>query len=1317
MARTSPHRARGQQTRSRTTTDDAVDQQLAPSAAGSKDARSSQLAKEAKNLRAVLKVHLQHASEKASSHGSLPSLTSPNSDLEFARKNLRNTYLNLLFSCTFTRAAHGVDSGLWIETTHPLVQIYRKHLHLLEKTIASLNGAGAGSKRGASNRTQGGAGASGNGNAGTSSSTRKAKLSELNRVATEYRKFLLSEEVFWQELAARVVHTFQLHEAKPMFEALGVVYDPDSSTITSSSSHPPSSGGGPDFSRVTGRAGAQASTTLDPDDVPRNAAVPGSSAGMNRIQGAGTTSITSSGASAAEAAAQVKAATIPSNRDRLIEIVHKAFICCGDLARYRVQVSEREGTATVSASATDGFSSNKGPAKSKAVADFSRPAAFYTQARLLLPDNGNPSNQLAVIATMLADPLNAVHHYYRALCCRVPFETARQNLDQSLGRGVETWARGLESAALAELQAQAHTSGRASGPGSSAMPNSVRLERGWRPRRLRQMVTGLEAEYASSDPHAFVELWKREFVALHGLFHRKVYFTSLEALNQVVVARFAILVRNRALTPDVISKVIISGLSASWTTRLWRNTSSGNGASSRTNSEARRSSSGKQNSVSAAAADKKGKGTDSRQPAAAEDEEDLANADDDEDDEFFPPSFNSEKRQAMHVSIENQLVAHVLEVIRVLLDVGTTETRGILQSARRGTVTSAQGQQQQQQQQQQARLPPAGQRVTATFKRVLPALRVAMKWVKGHLEYIQRCKDRALTSSQSSTSDSMPNSSFSFDRAPTARESEILLAKSRADGGVVESIFTFWRSSVDFINVLRFAFPWDDLPSLDTLGPLGAPTLCLEEDLDMRGFSPTKKAMLPHASGGMGDACAAIGLSEALPSEEQLMRIADLLFDAKVVAESHTSPITFDDERNAFMYAVPESEEMTDGYHDDSLAFPGGLQGPAPVRQEGTDIPARASALPDADPQQGVPAKIRAGGTDTPAEASSEGFSESTEDVIDLAMRAVDDHSVSMNEPSVTGPVPMHLRTRYFDDDEDEEDMILVPAVRDLWNNAPLGGEPDPVVQRPPSAETGGPVHARVQSQAFVAGGAGSGSRTAQDLLLQMLNGSGPLPAGAPSHGPTGSPHRPAQPLGAGLSTPGPATHGAGAISASTSPFNSGSPAAPALGAHSHHHPAAGQPQPMLFGAMGNTSNSPAAATGGHRGSIWSADAPGTRSSPAHQPAPSNIWGPIGSGLGASHVVGAALGPGAIASPNFAAAQAFVQGGFFPATSNSMAAPMHGPLGAYPPSGPQQHHHASYAYDPRLQSLSNEPRRGDNPFGRDRPQSFGQFPPHGPHHT
>lgn len=53
---------------------------------------------------------------------------------------------------------------------------------------------------------------------------------------------------------------------------------------------------------------------------------------------------------------------------------------------------------------------------------------FYKKAMYLIPDNGNPHNQMAVLATYRDDEFEAVYRYYRSLAVNKPFFTAKENL-------------------------------------------------------------------------------------------------------------------------------------------------------------------------------------------------------------------------------------------------------------------------------------------------------------------------------------------------------------------------------------------------------------------------------------------------------------------------------------------------------------------------------------------------------------------------------------------------------------------------------------------------------------------------------------------------------------------------------------------------------------------------------------------------------------------------------------------------------------------------------------------------------------------------
>jgi protein SMG7 len=55
-------------------------------------------------------------------------------------------------------------------------------------------------------------------------------------------------------------------------------------------------------------------------------------------------------------------------------------------------------------------------------------AKYYNRALRLFPTNGNPHNQLAVLATYVNDDFNAMYHYFRSMSSANPFPTSKENL-------------------------------------------------------------------------------------------------------------------------------------------------------------------------------------------------------------------------------------------------------------------------------------------------------------------------------------------------------------------------------------------------------------------------------------------------------------------------------------------------------------------------------------------------------------------------------------------------------------------------------------------------------------------------------------------------------------------------------------------------------------------------------------------------------------------------------------------------------------------------------------------------------------------------
>ncbi|KAG7398651.1 hypothetical protein PHYBOEH_010700 [Phytophthora boehmeriae] len=92
------------------------------------------------------------------------------------------------------------------------------------------------------------------------------------------------------------------------------------------------------------------------------------------------------------------------NIARCRQSLHRCFVFLGDLARYRELHSQ------------------------KAKKNFAAAEALYHRALAVLPENGNPHNQLAVLATYIDAETVAVYRYCRSLLTAQPFVTAEENL-------------------------------------------------------------------------------------------------------------------------------------------------------------------------------------------------------------------------------------------------------------------------------------------------------------------------------------------------------------------------------------------------------------------------------------------------------------------------------------------------------------------------------------------------------------------------------------------------------------------------------------------------------------------------------------------------------------------------------------------------------------------------------------------------------------------------------------------------------------------------------------------------------------------------
>lgn len=181
-----------------------------------------------------------------------------------------------------------------------------------------------------------------------------------------------------------------------------------------------------------------------------------------------------------------------------------------------------------------------------------------------------------------------------------------------------------------------------------------------------------------------------------------------------------------------------------------------------------------------------------------------------------------------NVSMESRIASHVLALHRALLQSGIAELDEAAKIVEEDLAM----------------------RITATFRRTLPALRIASKWLRVNLEYV-------LGDTRRNTKD--PGRPI-----------------------VIGDISAFWEAYASFSTRIVLVFPPTSLPMLK--GPL-------EEDVDSRGYLPLG-GMLVQDTSLVGLEGVDLRTPEQVhPNEEQLMRIWDIGHDARLIAELSGTPM------------------------------------------------------------------------------------------------------------------------------------------------------------------------------------------------------------------------------------------------------------------------------------------------------------------------------------------------------------------------------------------------------------------------------------------
>lgn len=229
---------------------------------------------------------------------------------------------------------------------------------------------------------------------------------EYRKLMQRFRQFLAEEEKFWTQFVVRLRRSFGLDEAQSAIVALGILPTNEDSHAQNPEAH------GQSYQREGSTGNGRNQFQFPSEDITPPA--PSQSS--------------------------------PERADRLATM-SKALVCLGDIARYRELYNESGGRPKAgyedgSVPARKGGRGKKGGASGMdhiRARNYDKAQQCYEQARLLMPYEGNPSHQLAILSSYQKDSFGSLVHYYRALCVRVPYDTAAENLGTVLNKTLDQW--------------------------------------------------------------------------------------------------------------------------------------------------------------------------------------------------------------------------------------------------------------------------------------------------------------------------------------------------------------------------------------------------------------------------------------------------------------------------------------------------------------------------------------------------------------------------------------------------------------------------------------------------------------------------------------------------------------------------------------------------------------------------------------------------------------------------------------------------------------------------------------------------------------
>ncbi|KAK7044309.1 hypothetical protein R3P38DRAFT_3258482 [Favolaschia claudopus] len=803
------------------------------------------------------------AREARSIHAGLKTLLSGDvwanyREADFERKNLRRRYLHLLLLHPNARESRDAGTYLWMQTSYAFIALYKQRLNSNSRPQNNHN----------------------NNNQRHNNSNNPV---ETRKLLQRFRQFLADEDRFWRALVLRVQRAYEI---------------------------------GPFAPHV---------------NLPPELVVGSGAAAEEEEHGHGATEDRMNHFGFPSAAAVSSAAeTMMSVDDKTAcSVLSKALVCLGDIARYREQYKMPPGK-------------NPNAKKQQQVyieprPNYSRAKALYTAAHALAPEEGNAAHQLAILAGYESDPLASLFWYLRALCVAAPFDTAGENLAGMLAKAKA-------------VDARVHGRGNGGGEGGGARQNGNGNAKNGNGNGNEGEGTDEEQE-EREPPRVRVERFRREVVLLHALWREgsTPALTRATPLASHLARAFARMVARRMLPEEMIVRVLMVAQGAVWVGRMvvvppMPVTGEEDYSGKEKEKEAGKGGGGRN---SGNRRNRTGTVTPAMPVKSAEIE-----------------AKETKEREREEKRVQRAHLIHVFELYDALLGVGVRELgevdmyttggggggvvgatgalgetgrgerggggargggrgrrgRGGGGGAARGAAAGGGGVVS-----ADAAIVGAGagivgahgggeegvglaERISAEFRRTLPALRVASRWVRANWAWAVPPSTSVATSALGAGGR----------QSQSAGEGEEAWGERERDGddALEEARRRFWTTYAEFLRRLARTFPVGMLPKLSEAplegsgegeaqgqGQGGEEELELEldEDLDMLGWLP----LLGSASVNGGDGGeknlktktaeprkVTVGLREGVhPNVEQLMRIADLLRDARRLVGLPNSPL------------------------------------------------------------------------------------------------------------------------------------------------------------------------------------------------------------------------------------------------------------------------------------------------------------------------------------------------------------------------------------------------------------------------------------------